>query len=112
MDHDYLKKPVANKSRNTKYCCVPQCSTYGDTGISFHLFPKDKIMKKKWKTALRIGKPISPSMRVCSHHFQTSNFFPGSKYIYVFFISFYINYIYKYFISYSFTLRQGEFLVR
>lgn len=100
MDHDYLKKPVANKSRNTKYCCVPQCSTYGDTGISFHLFPKDKIMKKKWKTALRIGKPISPSMRVCSHHFQTSNFFPGSKYIYVFFISFYINYIYKYFISY------------
>ncbi|CAG5003224.1 unnamed protein product [Parnassius apollo] len=37
-------------------------------------------MKKKWKNALRIGKPISSSMRVCSHHFQASDFFPNTKF--------------------------------
>ena len=56
-------------------------STYGDSEISFHLFPKDKIMRKKWQTALRIGKPISHHIDlVCSHHFEALTYFSNSKY--------------------------------
>ncbi|CAH2100870.1 unnamed protein product [Euphydryas editha] len=36
-------------------------------------------LAEKWDTALRIGKPISPAMRVCSHHFQASNYFPNNS---------------------------------
>lgn len=82
MDHEYAN----NKSRDLKrkkgvtYCCVPQCSQYASEGISFHLFPKDPILRKKWESALRMGKAATNTMRVCSKHFNPKDFFPSSKY--------------------------------
>ncbi|XP_066596900.1 uncharacterized protein [Prorops nasuta] len=64
------------KKRNTNYCCVPQCSNYADTAGSLHLFPKDKRRRSQWETALKMGKPASNTMRVCSHHFLPSDYFP------------------------------------
>lgn len=85
MDHDYAARKESaseddveeNKKRNTNYCCVPQCSNYAGKGIHLHLFPKDVDLKKAWEVALRMGKPASTSMKVCSTHFLPSDYFPG-----------------------------------
>lgn len=74
---------------NKTYCCVPQCSSgaWKDKNLSFHKFPlaSQKLPKfvqerqfrrrKKWTLALRIGKPVTNSMVVCSKHFQKSDYF-------------------------------------
>ncbi|XP_015919643.1 uncharacterized protein [Parasteatoda tepidariorum] len=84
-----MKDPVVVTKRIVKrknidkldktYCCVPQCKTYGfkNADVSFHCFPSetsDPLRRKKWILALRIGKPVTTGMRVCSRHFRTTDY--------------------------------------
>ncbi|XP_034088487.1 THAP domain-containing protein 6-like, partial [Gymnodraco acuticeps] len=44
-------------------------------GITFHKFPKDKDMRKKWEVALRReGFTASESSVICSEHFKQDEF--------------------------------------
>uniref|UniRef100_A0A667Z4G6 THAP-type domain-containing protein n=1 Tax=Myripristis murdjan TaxID=586833 RepID=A0A667Z4G6_9TELE len=44
-------------------------------GITFHRFPKDKYVRKKWEVALkRDGFTASDSSVVCSEHFKQEDF--------------------------------------
>lgn len=61
-------------SKCKRYCSVPQCKQYKDTNISIHCFPKDKKMCKVWQNILKIGKPISKYMSVCSRHFLETDY--------------------------------------
>lgn len=61
----------------SKWCCVPQCKF--KQGDSLHKFPADRILKKKWVVALKIGKNVTSSMFVCAAHFQKCDFMPKSK---------------------------------
>lgn len=72
-----VHKTVETKSR--KICSVPQCSTYCTNEISLHTFPLDPKLSKVWKTKLKIGKPITKNMRVCSLHFIESDFHTGNS---------------------------------
>lgn len=67
------------KSRNTNYCCVPQCHNYLGEGVRRHYFPKDVGLKKTWEAALKMGKPASSGMKVCGAHFLPENYFPSGK---------------------------------
>lgn len=63
------------KFLSNKMCSVPQCDNRAMKGsISLHSFPSDARLKKVWQTKLRIGRPITPYMRVCSCHFTRSDF--------------------------------------
>lgn len=79
------------------YCCVPQCSSWVKTRpeLSFHTFPKagkQKVFvetkfgnrelvdrKQAWIQKLKIGKKVSDYMRVCSLHFDESDYFQKGK---------------------------------
>ncbi|XP_056631091.1 uncharacterized protein LOC130441427 [Diorhabda sublineata] len=67
-----VHKSIDTKSR--KICSVPQCSSYCTKDISLHAFPLDPKLNKAWKTVLKIGKPVTKYMLVCSHHFTKSDF--------------------------------------
>lgn len=64
-------------SKSKMYCSVPQCHSYKDKHISLHYFPKDNYFSKKWANVLKIGKPITKYMQVCSLHFKDVDFHPG-----------------------------------
>jgi len=66
MDHVYASNEPKRKigKQGATYCCVPQCSQYAESGISFHLFPKQASLKVQWETNLQMGKPASNTMRV------------------------------------------------
>ena len=65
-----------------QHCCVPGCKkkVYEDNGvkISFHKFPEDKRLFRKWIVAIRrdIGKEfrVTDHTRVCSRHFRSSDY--------------------------------------
>lgn len=76
------------------YCCVPQCNSWAkkdvNKGLSFHIFPpeigprvyfetkmgKQLVTRRKaWILKLRIGKPITKFMKVCSLHFKQEDYF-------------------------------------
>lgn len=58
-----------------KYCSVPQCRSYAtDPDISFHIYPKEKQLRKEWLVKLRMGKLNSKSSTVCSRHFRDEDF--------------------------------------
>jgi hypothetical protein len=61
-----------------QYCIVYGCKNSGnEKGVSFHHFPKDEVLKKKWVARIRRGlcnKPISNTMRVCSSHFVQEDY--------------------------------------
>ncbi|KAJ8948424.1 hypothetical protein NQ318_007947, partial [Aromia moschata] len=79
--------------RKNDYCCVPRCSFWikRDPQVSFHIFPeqekhqvslvnkfgqKERIDKRNaWILKLRIGKPVSKFMKVCSLHFTEEDYF-------------------------------------
>lgn len=64
------------------YCSVPQCNTYhGETGTSFYYYPRDRKARKEWLVRLKMSKANTKSSRVCSKHFDESDFvYPvGSK---------------------------------
>uniref|UniRef100_A0A1Y1N3A8 THAP-type domain-containing protein n=1 Tax=Photinus pyralis TaxID=7054 RepID=A0A1Y1N3A8_PHOPY len=39
-----------------------------------HGFPKNALSRKKWKILLRIDKPITNTMKVCSAHFTKEDY--------------------------------------
>lgn len=84
------------KSKSKVFCCVYGCSSKASqpSGLSFHLFPQAgystvKLLnkfgqpesvdtRKAWEYKLRMSKPASKFMRVCSLHFTASDYFPGA----------------------------------
>lgn len=76
MDHTYTGKGVVKKKRVTRVYCVSQCSNKGNSGLSFHHFPKNLKLRKQWEIELKMGKPSSASMRVCEAHFQPLDYYP------------------------------------
>lgn len=78
---------------SNSYCSVPQCSSWAKTNpdLSFHLFPeagKHRVKvesalgdptwmcrRKAWILKLKIGKPVTKYMLVCSKHFTDDDFF-------------------------------------
>ncbi|CAG9822116.1 unnamed protein product [Phaedon cochleariae] len=72
-----------HKTKNTKSrksCSVPQCSSYCTDSVSLHKFslwnPK---LCKRWRNLLKIGKPITNNMYVCSEHFLPRDFTSFNK---------------------------------
>ncbi|KAK3108725.1 hypothetical protein FSP39_014186 [Pinctada imbricata] len=68
------------------HCCVPHCtSNSAKTGkdVSFHTFPRDPVVSKKWIVAIRrdVGKDfrVNKETRVCSLHFEKSDYFPTTE---------------------------------
>jgi len=60
-----------------QYCCVPQCKSKKGG----HLFPTDKVMKDKWRVAIRRTDPVTKKLwnpgqhdRVCSDHFTAADY--------------------------------------
>ncbi|KAH8029052.1 hypothetical protein HPB51_022172 [Rhipicephalus microplus] len=51
-------------------CCVPQCTNRAvKDEISLHSFPLDVRLKKEWVERVRMGKPVTPPMKIpnCGH---------------------------------------------
>ncbi|XP_037523632.2 uncharacterized protein LOC119400708 [Rhipicephalus sanguineus] len=70
---------MSKKYKSHKMCCVPQCTRRAVKGeVSLHTFPSDNRVKKEWVVKLRIGKPVTETMRVCSAHFVPEDFFWGT----------------------------------
>ncbi|KAL1247049.1 hypothetical protein QQF64_034415 [Cirrhinus molitorella] len=56
-------------------CCNRRTIESRARGITFHKFPKDKDMRKKWEVALRReGFHASDASVLCSHHFKQGDF--------------------------------------
>ena len=63
-------------------CCVPGCtkkvSEENGVKISFHKFPENRKLFRKWIVAIRrdVGKQfrITDHTRVCSRHFKSSDY--------------------------------------
>lgn len=59
-----------------EHCCVPQCqasSKYNNV-LSFHTFPKDEELSRKWVVAIRRDDfVITPHTWVCSRHFKVDD---------------------------------------
>ncbi|XP_052409643.1 THAP domain-containing protein 1-like isoform X2 [Carassius gibelio] len=63
------------------YCCVPGCRSFSrqnKDNTSFHKFPQDRELQKKWIVKIRrdIGPnfQITKNTRVCSKHFSPECF--------------------------------------
>uniref|UniRef100_A0A8C7Y661 THAP domain-containing protein 1 n=1 Tax=Oryzias sinensis TaxID=183150 RepID=A0A8C7Y661_9TELE len=55
------------------HCCVPLCqaSSKCNSLLSFHTFPSDAEIRRKWLVAIRRDKfTVTPHTRVCSRHFN------------------------------------------
>lgn len=67
---------MARNCGSNRICSVPQCKNRAKKGaISLHKFPTDGRLKKEWAVKLRIGKPVTKEMMVCSVHFTPRDFF-------------------------------------
>lgn len=64
-------------------CCVPLCKQYGYVDksgrrVSYHKFPTDVHMKKRWIIAIKRDEgpqfSVSGATKVCSDHFVESDF--------------------------------------
>ncbi|XP_067014682.2 zinc finger protein 286A [Anabrus simplex] len=59
------------------YCSVPMCRNQGQP-YSYHQFPKEESLRKKWLHAIRRhdlrNKSVSRYIKVCSKHFAVENF--------------------------------------
>ncbi|CAN7948855.1 unnamed protein product [Ixodes hexagonus] len=65
------------------HCCVPVCTQYGYADksgrkVSYHRFPSDAEIKKKWIAAIKRDEgplfQVSKSTKVCSLHFLETDF--------------------------------------
>ena len=65
------------------HCCVPFCVARQSKtpNLSFHTFPKDTLLKKKWIIAVKRDEGpefhVTKSTVVCSDHFVTSDYATG-----------------------------------
>ncbi|XP_021932318.1 uncharacterized protein LOC110835920 isoform X6 [Zootermopsis nevadensis] len=93
----HMEFPEKRPSVSKECCSVPQCSSRAsrDRCLSFHRFPKKgrKItilngfgkteLRELWAQTLRLQKPVTPYMVVCSRHFSRADFilpdFPARK---------------------------------
>uniref|UniRef100_L7M2E7 Putative tick transposon n=1 Tax=Rhipicephalus pulchellus TaxID=72859 RepID=L7M2E7_RHIPC len=66
-------------------CCVPLCTQRGcrdnaGNKVSFHSFPRDPVLRKKWLVAIKRDEEpsftITKSKKVCSKHFEACDFIP------------------------------------
>ncbi|XP_046886576.1 THAP domain-containing protein 6-like isoform X2 [Hypomesus transpacificus] len=70
----------SRRNKMPDHCAAYACSNRRTLanrarGISFHKFPKDKYMRKKWEVALRReGFTASDSSVLCSQHFKQGDF--------------------------------------
>jgi len=78
-EHDYCNKPKST-IREHHNCCVPQCSTLKNNFNHLPRFPTDQTLRKKWILAIKTGKKVTNSMRVCSNHFKPDDYIFSSKY--------------------------------
>ncbi|KAJ8334017.1 hypothetical protein SKAU_G00413360 [Synaphobranchus kaupii] len=63
-------------STTSHHCCVPQCTASAkfNSVLSFHTFPKDKELEKRWVAKIRRDNfTITNHTRVCSRHFQSTD---------------------------------------
>ncbi|XP_050041710.1 uncharacterized protein [Dermacentor andersoni] len=68
-----------NGFNSNRICSVPHCTNRAVNGeTSLHSFPLDAAKKEEWCARLRICKPVTPAMKVCSAHFVPSDFFWGN----------------------------------
>lgn len=58
-------------------CCVKDCFNYETETTALFMFPEDTVEQLQWKVILNINKTISTLFRVCSEHFQESDFIDG-----------------------------------
>ena len=62
------------------HCCVPLCTNRRNKshGVSFHTFPRDAELRKKWISAIKIDEgpdfAITQHTVVCSAHFLRSDY--------------------------------------
>lgn len=78
-DATYSSEPLF-KSNSHVYCSVPFCTSarWKSPDISFHRFPNaytDAKRRELWVEKVRLGKPASSTMVICSRHFQPQDFF-------------------------------------
>ncbi|CAN7978528.1 unnamed protein product [Ixodes persulcatus] len=68
------------------HCCVPLCNQRGSIDpsgnkVSYHGFPRDAAMHKKWIVGIRRDEgpyfKVTKSTKVCSKHFRPFDFIPG-----------------------------------
>lgn len=63
-------------STSGHHCCVPQCvsSARFNSVLSFHTFPKDQELQKRWMAKIK-GQNlcITSHTRVCSRHFLSTD---------------------------------------
>ncbi|CAN8002679.1 unnamed protein product [Ixodes pacificus] len=60
-----------------RYCSVPQCRTYAfEPGpvCSLHHYPRDKKLRARWVSKLKMGKKLTAHAMVCSRHFSADAF--------------------------------------
>nr|XP_020453668.1 uncharacterized protein LOC109958994 isoform X2 [Monopterus albus] len=58
------------------HCCVPMCTASArfNSVMSFHVFPKDKELQKRWLANIRRNNlTINKQTRVCSRHFKSTD---------------------------------------
>lgn len=75
------------KSNCRVYCCVPLCTSARSKhpDVSFHRFPTaDPDFKRRqlWIEKVCLDKPPSPTMVICSRHFQPLDFFYSGYFCY------------------------------
>lgn len=74
MEPPRPKKFVFQKRQKQyhEHCCVPECtasSTYS-AGLSFHAFPSDETLRRRWLIQIRRDQfVVSSHSKVCSRHF-------------------------------------------
>lgn len=67
---------VSFQRREDSTCCVPQCTASAkfNTFLSFHTFPKDKEIQKRWIVNIRWDHfTVTNQTRVCSRHSQSTD---------------------------------------
>lgn len=69
-------------STSGHHCCVPQCvsSARFNSVLSFHTFPKDQELQKKWMAKIKgPNLAITSHTRVCSRHFLSTDLIEPSN---------------------------------
>ena len=77
----YYPKETKNQEimgRNGSTCAVAVCPS--PKGVSYHIFPKEKTLRKAWVDACKRKDQIPVETgRVCSNHFKEEDFFRDLK---------------------------------
>ncbi|XP_076876897.1 uncharacterized protein LOC143526126 [Brachyhypopomus gauderio] len=65
----------------SEHCSVPLCSVSSryNSVVSFHSFPEDETLRKKWLKIRRENFAVTKHTKVCSTHFTESDFVVGTS---------------------------------